>query len=139
VEYSASDAEMKMHFLCAVMSFAILISACTGNSSMPKPTVKSLSSEFQNNLPDGVGVDAVISYLNKTGYGDEPGKYNSGDLIDNANNAHLGLDPNTYELKSIIRDVRKSMFVTTNISITFVFDREKRLTDIRVEEVHTGL
>ncbi len=117
------------------LSSLALLSACSTTAPIKSEDV---SKELNSALPDGSSFDAVSAYLNNKGYND--GSTISGDdLIDNATNVNMGSDPNTYELKSIIRDVRKSMLVSTSITMTFVFDREKRLIDIRVKDVHTGL
>ena len=95
-------------------------------------TVATLKTEFDNNLPAGTSMAVVDAYLEKKGLG------SSGE-IDNATMAHIGRDPSTYELETIVRNVRRSIFVTTDISITFTFGRNRLLQSTKVEEVHTGL
>ena len=95
-------------------------------------TVATLKAEFDGNLPVGTPMAAVETYLAKKGMG------SSGE-IDNAKLAHIGGDPSTYSLKSMVRNTRKSLLVTTDISVSFTFDRDKLLRSIEVTEVHTGL
>ena len=95
-------------------------------------TVATLKTEFDNNLPAGTPMAVVETYLEKKGLG------SSGE-IDNATMAHIGRDPSTYELETIVRNVRGSIFVTTDISITFTFGRDRLLQSTKVEEVHTSL
>ena len=94
-------------------------------------TVKSIEAEISDTIAKGSSVAEVEDFLSAKGY-------EHSELIDNAKLAHMGFDPDTYEMKAMIRDVRSTGMVSTGISMTFVFDREKLLIDQRVEEVNTG-
>ncbi|MCJ2188970.1 hypothetical protein [Novosphingobium beihaiensis] len=59
-------------------------------------------------------------------------------LIDNTNLAHMGFDPETYEIKALIRGSAKPALVRTDMQLVFVFNRERRLIESRVTPVHTG-
>jgi hypothetical protein len=113
--------------LLAASSLPACSSAQNSNYS-----VESMQSELNKALPKGTDSAAVEKYLTDKGF------EHSG-IIDNADSAHMGADPETLELKSIIRETKKSAMATTDIAMTFTFDRDKKLTDIAVKEVHTGL
>jgi hypothetical protein len=98
-----------------------------GSAAMP-----ALKNELEARLPMGSSSDQVEAYLA------EQGLSHSG-LIDNAKLAHMGLDGETYEIKSIVRGGGGPALVRTDTSLTFVFDRARKLAQIRVEPVHTGL
>jgi hypothetical protein len=134
MEYATTDATVKQrHLILLAFLIAIpTISSCSATGKDGFVTVATLKSEFDNDLPVGTPMSAVEAYLAKKGIG------SSGE-IDNATMAHMGKDPSTYALKSIVRNVRKSAFVTTDISVSFTFGRDKLLQSIEVKEVHTGL
>jgi hypothetical protein len=118
--------------ILAFMGLTASLSSCLPASNAGKYTVESLQTELDRALPKGTDMAKVDSYLADRGFG-------SSGLIDNAEMAHMGFDPETYELRSIIRETGKSLLVTTDIAMVFTFDREKKLKNIAVNEVHTGL
>lgn len=113
---------------CAAMGTA----ACGSETGGAKVTVAGLKADLDAHLPPGSRSSEVEAYLAHKGI------EHSG-LTDMAKSAHMGFDPDTYEMYSMVRNVRRSFFVTTDIRAVFVFDREKKLLRTRVEEVHTGL
>ncbi len=119
-------------FAAALFIATPTMSSCSAAEKDRAVSVEALQTEFADNLPKGTPMSVVDDYLTKRGLG------SSGE-IDNAKMAHIGKDPSTYALETIVRNVHKSFFVTTDISITFIFGRDKLLQSINVEEVHTGL
>ena len=95
-------------------------------------TVATLRADIDADLAEGASPSEVEAFLTKKGI-----EHSS--LYDNAKLTHMGGDPNTYEIGSIVRNTRRSLFVTTDIRAVFTFNREKKLIRIVVEEVHTGL
>jgi hypothetical protein len=116
---------------------ALMVAAVSGCSS-ETPTLDSVRKDVAANLPVGSSVDQVVAYLNKAGHGDTPGKHSAADLQDNAKNGHLGANPETFDLVSIIRNVRKVFPVKYDITLKFIFDRQKRLKSVEIKEVGTG-
>jgi outer membrane lipopolysaccharide assembly protein LptE/RlpB len=120
-----------------VASFVICLAALAGlgacNHDMKGRTTdpQVLQTQLQSALPLGASAQAVEAYLVANGY-DPSG------LIDNKTMAHMGKDPTTYEVLSIVRATRTSLFVRTDLQLTFTFDQAKKLTAIKVAEVHTG-
>lgn len=134
MEHAIANATMKRLGLSV---FALLIAtqftaSCGAAGKDRAVTVIALQTEFDQSLPKGTPLATVESYLKKKGFG------SSGE-IDNAKLAHMGGDPSTYSLETIVRNVRKSVFVTTDISVTFTFGRDRLLRSTTVKEVHTGL
>jgi hypothetical protein len=108
-----------------VLAFAV--AACG-----QRVTVNGVKSELSANLPVGSTTQAVADYVNKRGFSsDGPVSVRELDYVDGRKDR--------YVLRSIIRNVRRSVFVTTDISMTFTFDGSERLQSIKVAEVHTGL
>lgn len=95
-------------------------------------TVTNLKAKIDANVAKGASVNDVEAFLTTTGLG-------SSGLIDNAKHTSIGADPDTYEMHTIVRNTSRSFFVKTDIRAIFTFNRKKKLTDIKVEEVHTGL
>lgn len=114
-----------------LLSLGAAAAACQSGAGVKEVDVAGLKSELDAQLPTGSSSADVEGYLRRNGM------THSG-LIDNAKLAHMGFDPNTFELKSIVRNTKRSTFVKTDIAVTFVFDRAKRLIETRVAEVHTG-
>jgi hypothetical protein len=121
-------------YLRAILAIGgtMLLMACSADQEAKPMTPQSLKSELDRDLKTGASFETVAAYLTEKGF------EHSG-LIDNANQAHLGGNPETFEIKSIVRKTKKSVLVTTDIAITVIFDRSKKLTAIAVKEVHTGL
>lgn len=134
MEYATAHAAMKLGYsmLALLTLVAPTMSSCNAAEKDKAVTVSALQSELDSDLPKGTPMSVVDAYLTKKGFG------SSGE-IDNAKMAHIGKDPSTYALKTIVRNVDKSFFVTTDISVTFTFGRDKFLRSIEVQEVHTGL
>lgn len=136
MEYATCDAAMIGLRLAALVaaagSLTLANTGCTTQASEKAMTVNDWKSELDSRLVRGASAADVEAYLKAKGL------ENSG-LIDNAELAHMGFDPNTFELKTMIRGTRKSLLVTTDLAATFIFDRDKKLIETRVEEVHTGL
>jgi hypothetical protein len=133
MEHAASYAKMTPWRLLipAFLIMALTISSCSATGKDQSVTVAALQTEFDSDLPKGTPMSVVDGYLTRKGFG------SSGE-IDNAKMTHIGKDPSTYELKTIVRNVSRSFFVTTDMSITFTFGRDKLLKSIEVKEVHTG-
>lgn len=91
-----------------------------------------LRSEIDTRLPRGAPVHDVEAWLAAKGM------EHSG-LIDNAKLAHMGHDPDTYEIRSIIRGTGGIALVHTDTQLTFIFDRAQKLIEYRIASVHTGL
>jgi hypothetical protein len=121
-----------------VYAAAAIISGCSAIASQDATTASQLQAQLSSDLPVGTDATKVIGYLNEMGYTDGH-SYSEQDLIDNAGQAHLGADPATFGLKAIIRKTKKSALVSTDMAMTFTFDRDRKLTVIDVKEVHTGL
>lgn|GEM_PF-6511234 len=91
-----------------------------------------IEAEIAERLPKGTSSTDVEAWLGNKGLS------HSG-LIDNAKLAHMGFDPDTYEIKALIQASAKPALVRTDTQLTFIFDRERRLIEAQVAPVHTGL
>ncbi len=107
------------------------LAACSAASNS-KYTLETIQSELNRDLPKGTDSQVIEKYLIDKGF------EHSG-IIDNAGSTHMGADPETLELRSIIRETRKNMLVTTDIAMIFTFGRDHKLRNISVKESHTGL
>jgi hypothetical protein len=121
----------KLSILVLAGCLALASISCTSKPSNKAMTAAELKMELDKKLAVGSSASDVERYLA------EAGLEHSG-LIDNAELAHMGFDPDSFEMKTIIRGARKPSLVTTDIAASFVFDRNKKLTAITVNEVHTG-
>lgn len=111
---------------------ATLLVACAPQIGETKAmSSQQLQSQLESDLPLGQTAAQVEVYLKDKGY------ENSG-LIDNAELAHMGADPDSFAIKSIVRSKGGAALVSTDVSMTFSFDRDKKLTAIEVKDVHTG-
>lgn len=99
--------------------------------SKPAVTVETLQANVAQRVPTGSSVGTVEAYLATLGL-------QASSLVDNANYVATGADPATFELFAKVEDVRRSLTVTTDIQLRFLFDRQKRLLSTRIGEVHTG-
>lgn len=122
----------RIWFASVSCCMAVIVVACQQQPRSKPITTAALKAEVDARLAQGSTSSDVEAFLGGKGM------THSG-LIDNSKLAHIGADPNTFEIKSLVRGTRSSALVTTDTPITFVFDREKKLIDTRVAEVHTGL
>ncbi len=116
----------------ALFAMPVALGACSNTPKPEKMTVDILQSQLDTALPTGTDMVKVERYLAEN-------SFEKSDLIDNAEGAHMGADPETLELRTIVRNTKKSLLVTTDITMVFTFDRSKKLKNIAVKEVHTGL
>jgi hypothetical protein len=134
MEHAASPAALRRFRLIAAAGLlgagAGMATACGQGGETTVTQRAELEREIAAALPTGSSIDAVTAWLAARGFG------HSG-LIDNAALAHMGADPATYELKSILRGDRGTI-VRTDTQLSFVFGRDRRLIAARVTPVHTG-
>jgi hypothetical protein len=90
-----------------------------------------LESAISSELPNGSDADAVFAFLKVRNI--EHSK-----LIDQADQKHMGKNPNEKIISAIIRDTQKGAFVSGNLAITFRFDQSDKLVGSLVENVNTG-
>lgn len=111
-------------FYLVVCIFSIL---CFCACSKTDPVVEQIKTEIEKELPSGSTKSEVIRFLDSKGieYSDpfaKPGDHVLKDRFINAT----------------IRNVVQNMGVSSDILITFTFDKEDRLMKHRVEARHTG-
>jgi uncharacterized protein YllA (UPF0747 family) len=118
--------------LAVMIGLAASVSACNNDSNGQPMTPQMLQSVLEKDLAKGISAADAEAYLVKQGY-EQSG------LIDNKTQGHLGVNPEAFEIRAIIRNTRKSMLVKTDMAIRLEFDREQKLSLIEVKEAHTGL
>ncbi|MDZ7588199.1 MAG: hypothetical protein U5J78_03220 [Parasphingorhabdus sp.] len=141
MEHANSDGPVKRRLvkIGIAISFGIVaLTGCAMEGSKPKPDVASISSELSAALPSGSSPSDVAQYLNAKGYNAGRPFDPETDLIDQAKMAHMGKNADHFEMRAIVRNVRRTFWVTTDIQMIFTFDRQKRLLNIEVKEGHTG-
>jgi hypothetical protein len=111
---------------------AIAVTACSKSESKAGVmTAETLKTDISAALPGGSSVDDVIAYLDSR-------KIEHSSLIDQANMAHMGFDPNVQTISAIIRNVERKGLVTGDLTISFRFDRAQKLSGFDVKSVYTG-
>jgi hypothetical protein len=111
---------------------AIAVAAC--GKSEPKAgvmTAESLKTEISMALPAGSSVSDVIDYLDSR-------KIEHSEVVDQANMAHMGFDPNVQTISAIIRNVERKGLITGDLTMSFRFDRAQKLSGFEVKPVYTG-
>ncbi|MEJ2409795.1 MAG: hypothetical protein P8Y58_05335 [Novosphingobium sp.] len=108
-----------------------ITAACQQQAETGMVPEAKIKAEIAAQLPKHTPASAVEAWLATKGFA------HSG-LIDNASLAHMGFDPETYEIKALIHGPSKPALVRTDIQLIFIFDREHRLIETRVTPVHTG-
>ena len=115
-----------------VAGIAMLGTACNlSESKTSTMSADSLKTDISAALPGGSSVAEVVSYLDER-------KIEHSSLIDQANMAHMGFDPNVQTISAIIRNVERKGLVTGELTISFRFDRANTLLGFDVKPVYTG-
>jgi hypothetical protein len=118
-------------FILAVGT-AIAVTACSKSESKAGlMSAESLKTEISTALPGGSSVADVITYLDSR-------KIEHSSLVDQANMAHMGFDPNVQTISAIIRNVERKGLITGDLTISFRFDRAQKLSGFDVKPVYTG-
>jgi hypothetical protein len=127
--------DMPARRLWPLLLAAVTAIAVTGCSkSEPKAgvmTAESLKTEISTALPAGSSVSAVINYLDSR-------EIEHSELVDQANMAHMGFDPNIQTISAIIRNVERKGLITGDLTMSFRFDRAQKLSSFEVKSVYTG-
>jgi hypothetical protein len=111
---------------------AIAVTACSKSESKAGVmTAEALKTEISTVLPAGSSVSAVINYLDSR-------KIEHSELVDQANMAHMGFDPNVQTISAIIRNVERKGLITGDLAMSFRFDRAQKLLSFEVKSVYTG-
>jgi hypothetical protein len=108
------------------------IAAC--GKSEPKAGVMNaelLKTEISMALPAGSSVSDVIDYLDSR-------KIEHSEVVDQANMAHMGFDPNVQTISAIIRNVERKGLIKGDLTMLFRFDRAQKLSGFEVKPVYTG-
>jgi hypothetical protein len=90
-----------------------------------------LESAIASELPNGSSVDQVFAFLKAR-------NIEHSQLIDQADQKHMGKNPDEKIVTAMIRDTQKGVFVSGNLSITFRFDKADKLVGSLVENINTG-
>jgi hypothetical protein len=116
----------------------LLMWAATGATACSKSESKTgimnadaLRTDISAALPSGSSVAEVINYLDTR-------KIEHSALVDQANMAHMGFDPNVQTISAIIRNVERKGLITGDLAISFRFDRAQKLSGFDVTSVYTG-
>ena len=94
-------------------------------------TGRQLDAAITRDVPPGSTAVQVLAFLDAQ-------NIEHSALIDQANQKHMGKDPNVKIISAIIRDTEKGALVSGNLAVTFRFDRDDRLIGHDVEQVNTG-
>ena len=105
------------------------MTACTAPASAVTPA--SVRKDIEANLPIGSSATEVIAFLNERRWTDRA-RIEEGDVRPAYQN------PDALELPAIIRNTRKVWPVSYSITMMFTFDKQRRLTQVKVEEAGTG-
>jgi hypothetical protein len=117
----------------SILALALTCAACSKSESKADlMTAESLKTEISTALPGGSSVAEVMAYLDNR-------KIEHSSLVDQANMAHMGFDPNVQTISAIIRNVERKGLITGDLTIAFRFDRAQKLSGFDVKPVYTGL
>ncbi len=94
--------------------------------------VETLKAQLSAALPTGSTAQQVADYLNTH-------KLTSDGPVAVDQLAPVKDSPGDTDMLAIVRKVRSTVLVSTDLQMRFIFDPEQRLKTITVREVHTGL